>query len=279
MIDLHCHSVYSDGTKTPYEIVKMADQRRIKHIALTDHDTVAGLPDFFAVKGNCERIAGTEISVDFSPGTMHMVGLFIDYKNEFLNEKLDTLLEARKERNDGMLIGISELLGREVAKEEISDTNLGELGRPHLAKFLIKEGVVKNMDEAFEKYLGKGKKLYLEKRRFNFEDSVEMIHQAGGVAVLAHPLSLRLEKEEYLPYIKSLMDKGLDALETHCSYHSEIDTAFFHNIAKKLEIPISAGSDFHGENKLHVRLGKWNTTLKDPENILSALRRKAETYK
>lgn len=279
MIDLHCHSVFSDGTKMPAELVRMADSKRIRHLALTDHDTVAGLPDFFAAKGNAERIAGTEISIEFSPGTMHVVGLFIDYKNPGLISKLNELLIARKERNDSMLKEVGRLVGREVTEEEVSTSNLGELGRPHIAKFLIREGIVADMEEAFDKYLGKGKPVYRERKRFSFEESAEMIHSAGGITILAHPFSMRLEKDAYLPYIKGMMDKGLDAVETFCSYHSEEDTLFFNDLAKKLSLPVSAGSDYHGENKTNVKLGKWNCRLPNPENVLYALKKKAEQYK
>lgn len=279
MIDLHCHSVFSDGTKTPAELVKMADAKRITSLALTDHDTIAGLPDFFSAKGNTERIAGTEISIDFSPGTMHVVGLFINYKDEALRRKLGSLLTARKERNADMLKAVGELVGREVSEADISTDNKGELGRPHIAKFLIKEGVAASMEEAFDQYLGKGKPIYRERKRFNFEESAEMIHAAGGISILAHPFSMRLEKEEYLPYIKGLMDKGLDAVESYCSYHSEDDTAFFNDLAKQLGLPVSAGSDYHGDNKASVKLGKWNSPLKNHENVLYALRKKAERYK
>ncbi len=279
MIELQCHSVCSDGTKTPAELVKMADAKRIRSLALTDHDTVAGLPDFFSAKGNVERIAGTEISIAFSPGTMHVVGLFIDYKNPALASKLNELLNARKERNDSMLKEVSRLVGREVTEDDVSTSNLGELGRPHIAKFLIKEGVVADMEEAFDKYLGKGKPIYRERKRFSFEESAEMIHAAGGITILAHPFSMRLEKDAYLPYIKGMMDKGLDAVETYCSYHSEEDTMFFNDLAKKLGLPVSAGSDYHGDNKTNVKLGKWNCRLHNAENVIYALRKKAEQYK
>jgi predicted metal-dependent phosphoesterase TrpH len=279
MIDLHCHSVFSDGTKTPAELVKMADAKRIKSLALTDHDTIAGLPDFFAAKGNVERIAGTEISVDFEPGTMHVVGLFLDHQNTALQEKLTSLLKARKDRNASMLKAVSELVGREITEVDITTDNKGELGRPHIAKFLIKEGVVFSMEEAFDTYLGKGKPMYRERNRLSFEESAEMIHDAGGVAVLAHPFSLRIEKEQYEQYIKGLADKGLDAVESFCSYHSHEDTEFFNDIAKRLGLLISAGSDYHGDNKSNVKLGKWNSPLRNHENVLYLLRKKAESYK
>jgi predicted metal-dependent phosphoesterase TrpH len=279
MIDLHCHSVFSDGTKTPEEIIRLAEAKRLRAVALTDHDTVAGLPDFMSVKTNIERIAGTEISVEFSPGTMHMVGLFIDYKNSFLCGRLDELIEARKMRNESMLLAAGGLVGRKLTEIDVSSSNKGELGRPHIAKFLIKEGVVSDMNEAFDKYLGKGKPLYRDKRRFSFEESVEMIHSAGGIAVLAHPASLKLEREEYKPFVKSLIEKGLDALEVYCSYHDDADTEFFGGLAKELDVPISAGSDFHGDNKVGVSLGRWKGGLQNPENILYLLKKKAEAYK
>ncbi|WP_022850059.1 PHP domain-containing protein [Limisalsivibrio acetivorans] len=272
MIDLHCHSVYSDGTYTPTQLIEHAERIGLKVLALTDHDTVSGLPQFFAAKTGIERVAGTELSIDYNKGTFHLVGLFLNHTDEKLLKTLDSLLEERRRRNEIMIRLTGELVGRELSMEELSGDSRGELGRPHIAKFLIREGIVKDTDEAFDKYLGKGKPLYRDKRRLSFDEGAELIHGAGGVAVLAHPLSLKLDRDEYEPFIGDLKDRGLDAVEAYCSMHQYQDMVFFGDIARKLELPVSAGSDFHGTNKPGVKLGKGRGDLKEPMRIYDTLK-------
>jgi len=255
MIDLHCHSTYSDGTKSPAELLAYAERLGVEVLALTDHDTVSGIDDFFSVESNIEKLAGTEISIELEKGTFHLVGLMLDHKERVLVETLDKLKQYRRERNVDILKSASELLGYEVQVSDVTYENVGEISRPHIARFLVSKGVVKDIPEAFEKYLAKGAPLYHPKKRLYFEEAAEMIKGAGGLSILAHPKTLKLERDEYLPFIKDLKDKGLDALEVYSSDHDKDDFAFFNDIASKLDLGISGGSDYHGENKAGVQLG------------------------
>ncbi|MCA1926977.1 MAG: PHP domain-containing protein [Calditerrivibrio sp.] len=255
MVDLHCHSNFSDGTLNPEEILKLAEKIGLNALALTDHDTVDGIDIFMNGNSKVKRIPGVEISVDYDDGTFHMVGLFIDYNNKDLLSSLEQLKKFRKERNVIIINMLSELLGRVVDIGEIDCEAYGELGRPHIAKFMRREGIVSSIEEAFDKYLGKGKKIYVDKKRLSVEDSIRLIKSAGGLSILAHPVTLGKDDRFNLNFFRNLKDMGLDGIESFCSLHSEIFSKKYLNIAKELELLVSAGSDFHGENKDSVYLG------------------------
>jgi predicted metal-dependent phosphoesterase TrpH len=233
---------------------------------------VDGLPDFFSHDTKVERIAGTELSIDYDKGTFHLVGLFLDYKNKELNETLNFLKTARRARNEKILTAVSNLLGREVTLADVSDGNEGELGRPHIAKFLIKCKVVSTMQEAFDKYLAKGKPLYADKARLSFDDAAKIIHKAGGLAVLAHPVSLRIEDDAIEPFLSDLKDRGLDAIEVFCSEVAPERRPFYQAVAEKLGLGVSGGSDFHGDNKLKIALGTGPETLNTPYSVYQTLK-------
>lgn len=275
MIDLHCHSTFSDGTFTPEKLLQHAKVTGVDVLALTDHDTVDGLDDFFAVDTDVERVAGTEISIDYGPGTFHLVGLFLDRKEPELNKQLDFLKDARRKRNAVILRQVSDFMGFEVKEKDIAANNEGELGRPHIAKYLIRQKKVGSMQEAFDKYLGKGKPLYAEKKRLGFDAALRMIHGAGGIAVLTHPVSLKLAEEDIFPFIKGLKEQGLDAMEVYCSEISLDQQPFYKDIADRLGLGVSGGSDFHGDNKLKISMGTGPGHLNNPRSIYDDLKKLA----
>jgi len=254
MVDLHCHSRYSDGTYDVKDLLMQAEQSGITVLALTDHDTIDGIEPFLKTESHVKKIPGIEISIDWNKGTFHLVGLFIDHKNQKLNETIDKLKQFRRERNNLLLQKLSELIGKEVKMEDISEENYGELGRPHIAQFMIKKGLVKTIEEAFEKYLGKGKSLYVPKKRLYLENASYLIKTAGGISIIAHPITIEIENEDN--FFKMAKDLGVDGIEVYCSLHSEKEVAKYMNIAEKYNFLISLGSDFHGTNKKDVLLGK-----------------------
>jgi predicted metal-dependent phosphoesterase TrpH len=261
MVDLHCHSRYSDGSLTIEEILKLAEKNSIDVLSITDHDTVDGIDHFINTDSNVQKVAGVEISVDWEKGTFHLVGLFIDHKNAKLIETLDKLKNYRRKRNINLIKNLSELLGREIKLEEISDENYGELGRPHIAKFMVKEGLVKSIDEAFEKYLAKGKPLYVPKSRLSLEESISLINSAGGISIIAHPITIITDDMDR--FFSKMKDMGIDALEVYCSLHSENDAKKYLSISERYGFLVSMGSDFHGENKKDVFLGKHGCNNED----------------
>ncbi|MCF7864470.1 MAG: PHP domain-containing protein, partial [Kiritimatiellales bacterium] len=189
MIDLHVHSVYSDGTNTPAELVAMAEEGGLRALALTDHDTVGGISRLLcAAEGAVvEAVPGIELSAECERGTMHILGYFIDHTCEILLKKIDTVQAGREERNVEILKRLNKLgyvlLWSDVEKHAGRDV----VGRPHFAEALLERGYVKSKKAAFDLLLAKGRPGYVERYRYTALECIDLIHQAGGVSVLAHP--------------------------------------------------------------------------------------------
>ena len=191
-IDLHTHSTASDGTFTPTKLVHYAKTKGLRALALTDHDCIDGLKEAMAAGKDVgvEVIPGVELSAEFPNGTMHILGFFVDPSDPIFLQRLATLQEARSQRNPKIVKKLQDL-GVKIAYEEVvAASGGGQVGRPHFAQVLMEKGYVKTIGEAFEKYLRNGGPAYVEKERFSPEGSIALIHEAGGVAVLAHPLYL-----------------------------------------------------------------------------------------
>ena len=177
LIDLHTHSTYSDGTLTPVEIIKLAEEINLKAVALTDHDTVSGIDDFLNCKNNLvEKVPGVEISVEMKDFNFHMVGLFIEKNNGIIEEKLEILKRERANRNIKIINKLNEI-GFEISIDELKKIAGEQLGRPHIAFLLHKKGYVYSPEEAFEKYLSKGKVAYFDKFRYSFVPMIKIILQ------------------------------------------------------------------------------------------------------
>jgi predicted metal-dependent phosphoesterase TrpH len=223
------------------------------------------------IKTNVLKIPGIEISLDYDRGTFHLVGLFVDYRNDSLVKGMKQLQVYRKERNEKIINMISDMIGKKVSAEDISDENKGELGRPHMAKFLVREGVVSDVQEAFDKYLAKGKPLYLPKKRYDFKTAVKMIHDSGGISILAHPDSLNLTYKELDEFVLLLETSGLDGIEAYCSNYKPNQIGEILQLCEKYNLLISAGSDFHGENKKDIVIGEYLNPPRNSEEILENL--------
>lgn len=252
--------------------MRYAEKRGIKALALTDHDTVGGIESFLSVDTDIELVCGVEISISYDPGTFHLVGLFVDHNNPVLNRTLAELIDARRRRNERLMELVSDLVGRKVIVEDISPERDGELGRPHVADFLVKEGFADNMNDAFDKYLGTEGKLYLPKDRLEFAHACDVIHEAGGAAILAHPLTLRIEEKYYSPFVKYLKGMGLDGIEVWCSDTPQDKYNMFREMAEEHDMFVSGGSDYHGDNKLSVGLGTGKGDLNIPYSVYTNLK-------
>lgn len=274
MIDLHTHSTFSDGTMKPDQLLKYAEKRDVEVLALTDHDTVDGLDSFLEGDSPVERVCGVEISLAYEPGEFHMVGLFIDHKNPVLTAALNRLKDNRRERNEKLIELVGGLVGRQLSEKDITTENDGEIGRPHIAKFLVKNGAAKDMNDAFDRYLGKGGSLYVPKDRLDFHQASEIIHEAGGITVLAHPLTLEVEERYTGGFLKYLKGLGLDAVEVWCSETPEEKYEFFLNIAREHDLGVTGGSDFHGDNSLGIGLGTGRGDLNIPYSVFQDLKDK-----
>jgi predicted metal-dependent phosphoesterase TrpH len=273
-IDLHTHSSYSDGSLSPRQLVQLAKERRLRAIALTDHDTVAGVEEALEA-GNelgVEVVPGVEISAQYPPGTMHILGYYIDFSNRKLLEALKKLQQARAARNPKIIERL-QTLGLKISATEVLDLSAGQVGRPHIARALVNKGYVSSIDQAFSLYLKKGAVAYVEKFRFPPREAIAMIRGAGGIAVLAHPFTLGMEKpEELFQLLGELGEMGLEGVEVYYPDHAEEMAVLYEEVAQRLGLVCTGGSDFHGNFRNHSDLG--NTILGKglDYRILQALR-------
>jgi predicted metal-dependent phosphoesterase TrpH len=259
IFDLHLHTTASDGTMSPAELVRYAKEKGLKVIAITDHDTIEGLPEGIQ-EGNrlgLEIIPGVELSADAPKGTMHLLGYYIDPASSELADKLTVLQQARMERN----LKIVEKLRALDIPLELSEVKAapehGQIGRPHFAYTMVQKGYAQNIQDAFDRYLGKGKPAYVEKFRFSPHEAMDFVRKAGGITVLAHPFTLKqAEPADFEALIHELKEKGLDGIEVYYPEHSDGQRKLYRSLAKKYGLVISAGSDFHGLNKEEADLGE-----------------------
>lgn len=262
--DLHTHSNASDGSYAPAELVKLAAESGVTTLALTDHDTVSGVSE--AVNAGAEFgvnvIKGVEISIDFSPGTMHICGYYLDSDNAELRAGLHFVQTARRNRNPRIIEKLN-VLGIEITLDEVKAVaGPDQLGRPHFAKVLIEKGYAETTQEVFDKFLAKGAPAYMDKQRLPLDRAVAMITAAGGVAVLAHPIQLKLNSwDEYREKIFELKNAGIAGLEAFNSFQSDAENRQFYSIGIELDMLITAGSDFHGNIKPDVQLGRFGENV------------------
>lgn len=278
LIDLHCHSTASDGTLTPSKLIDLARESGLKALALTDHDTLEGLPE--AIERSqaigMELVPGVEISAEFKPGSMHILGYFVDYNHGGLAGKLKALQDSRKNRNPKIIANLNKL-GFDVTLDEVkAASGGGQVGRPHFAKVMIDKGYVRNMDEAFDRYLAKGKPGYAEKFRFSPHDAVELIRAAGGIPVLAHPFTLGLSNPDIRKLLAEMKESGLIGLEVYYSEHSRQMVSEYLGMAAFFDLTPTGGSDFHGANKPEIKLGRGFGSLKIPYSVLEDLKKRRD---
>ncbi|RMI20799.1 MAG: PHP domain-containing protein, partial [Calditrichaeota bacterium] len=247
MIDLHMHSTYSDGSMTPEELFREAQARGLSAIALTDHDTVDGVPEFVELgkQYGIAAVPGVEISVDTklpNHGHMHILGLFIDPASSKLKETLDYLRTQRNLRAEKIIRKLNEL-GIEVTLEELlEEAGEGSIGRPHVARILLKKGVVASIQEAFDRYLAKGKPAYMDKVKLEEADAIRLIHEGRGLAILAHPHLMRYDTfSEAREKILQLKDLGLDGFEVYYSGMPREYTEELLKLAEAHDFAISGG--------------------------------------
>lgn len=263
MIDLHCHSTASDGSYSPNELLKMAEDLGISHLALTDHDTTDGLEQFFKDKSTVNRIPGIEISVYFEKGELHLVGLFVDRSNSELAIMEKEIKHYRKERNEKMLKSLSKLLKKNVTINDLTDNPEGQLGRPHVAKYLVKNGIAATINDAFEQYLKDGGPLAVKKQHVPVSRAINVIKKSGGLAILAHPSTLKQTDENLEKLILEYKNLGLDGVEAFSSHSPDEKKEVYVDIASRNGLIVSCGSDFHGANGKVASLGADLGTFSD----------------
>ncbi|HSQ19348.1 MAG TPA: PHP domain-containing protein [Blastocatellia bacterium] len=277
-IDLHTHTTHSDGSATPQELIERASAKRARAVAITDHDTVSAIGEAQAAakRFGVEFVEGIEISAEYSPGTMHILGYCIDGESHPLAKKLRELKQARERRNP-QIANRLRLLGFDISYDEVAKVAGNEVvGRPHFARVMIEKGYVASIQEAFDRFLKKDAPAYVEKARLSPAESIALIHQAGGVAVLAHPYQLKLESYEAADeLVGELAGFGLDGIEALYSRHSPGQRESYSEIASRHDLLVTGGSDYHGSYKPDINIVTGLGDLEVPYELLEALRARA----
>ncbi|OPX42931.1 error-prone DNA polymerase [Ruminiclostridium hungatei] len=275
LIDLHTHSMASDGSMSPAELVRHAHGKGLSALALTDHDTVDGVQEALeeGEKLGVEVIPGIEISVDYKP-EMHILGYFPRlYAYNSIRNELEVIRQGREARNLKIINRLNEL-GIAITLEEVKKEALGDItGRPHIARVLVNKGFVKSIDDAFDKYLSREGRAYFKRFELKPEDGIQAIRRAGGLPVLAHPVFLRKTYDEMDRLLEELKGFGLAGIEALYSDHSREDTGNFLRLAIKHGLIVTGGSDFHGSFKPGMELGTGRGGLEVPYELLENLRK------
>jgi len=262
-IDLHIHSTASDGTLSPCEILRLAEKLHLGAISITDHDTLKGSEELVkaAASSDVRVLTGIEISTiapaSYAPaGSFHVLGYGIRLNDPALNQALETLQQARENRNP-FIISRLNAMGLDITLEEvIQASGEAQIGRPHIAGLMVKKGFVRTFDEAFDVYLGFNKPAYVDKYRLDCQQAIAMIAAAGGTPVLAHPFLLRISDDSRLEsLVATLKDMGLQGIEVYYPEHSPENVAFYSRLAQSHHLAITGGTDFHGAIKPDIQLG------------------------
>jgi predicted metal-dependent phosphoesterase TrpH len=259
---------------TPAEVVRLAHESGLSGLSLTDHDTVLGVDEATAEakRLGIAFIPGIEISCSYPrPGTLHLLGYGIDPHSAELASMTKGLVRARDERNARVVEALQKQGVAITIAEVLAASGAGTTGRPHIAAVLMRKGYVSSIREAFNKYLGQGGSAFFDKEQLSPRRAIEMIHSAGGVAVLAHPVQLRKENHAQLENaIKELVDLGLDGVEVIHSDHRASLIQELTELADRFGILKTGGSDFHGSSKPHIRLG-WAGERRVPRELFDRL--------
>ncbi|MGI6160505.1 MAG: PHP domain-containing protein [Christensenellales bacterium] len=256
MIDLHMHTNASDGTDMPAQLVRIVKEAGGDIMAITDHDTTAGLSEAAnaALSEGITFIPGVEFSVSYER-EMHILGYAIDPSSPGLESVLEYVNDARLERNP-QIIKKLRASGMDISMELVEELAKGSvIGRPHIAEALVKLGYVSSINEAFDRYLAKGRSAYVSKEKVSVENCLSVIKEAGGVSVLAHPKTLGLGLYELDRLVNELKEKGLGGIEVYYSSHTYDERRQFYSIALKRRLLITGGSDYHGLIKPDIKVG------------------------
>ena len=275
-VDLHCHSTASDGTLSPRDVVRAARDAGLSALALTDHDTVAGVAEATdeARSLGIDFVSGIEISCEYPrPGTMHLLGYGIDLASPTLAALTSTLIRGRDARN-ARIVALLRRQGVPITLAQVEAVAAGAtVGRPHFARVLVALGVVSGVPQAFNLYLGSGGSAFVDKETLSPAQALARVHAAGGVACLAHPTQLRRATLAQLrAESASLAALGLDGVEVIHGDHRESLVAELTEIADELGLLKTGGSDFHGSAKPHVKIGRVRERRRVPRAYFDALR-------
>lgn len=273
MIDLHCHTLHSDGTDTPERLALLADEARLTALCLTDHDTLGGIPAFLATQPRVKArlLVGTELSCRFLGRSLHVLGLLVDPVDARFQARLEELRGRRDDRNRRMIARLAEL-GCPITCEEVqaqADTPL--LSRVHFAKALAARGFVRRAPEAFERLIGDDCPGFVPREELSPAEACRWIREAGGVPVVAHPGRFAGGSFRWDEAMPDLQREGIEGLEGYYGEYRAAEQRYFVALAARLGMVVTGGSDYHGANKPGLRLGVGRGGLKVPDDLLERL--------
>jgi len=266
--DLHVHTYLSDGTFSPQQVLETARKSGLSCIAITDHDSIDGIGPTMelAASYNIEVIPGVELTAEANDDEIHIIGYFIDWKNEEFQAKLKLICQARVDRIKEMIVKLAKF-GIEIDAEEVFEfAGPGSVGRPHLAQVMYQKGYVRSTNEAFQKYIRNHGPCYVKKYTLSPKEAIEMIKSIGGIPILAHPHLLKMDE-----LISGFIEDGLQGIEVYHSDHPDSATIQYEKLAKRHGLLITGGSDCHGLGKGEVLMGK----VKLPYKYVFELKRAA----
>ena len=280
-IDLHTHSLHSDGAQTPTDVVKTAADAGLSAIALSDHDCISGVQEAMdAGKAlGVEVIPAVELSAQ-SDTELHILGYFVDIHNKKLQDAMAYALQVRDERQVEVCKKLNEQ-GFDITMDELREEANGNavLCRAHFAQIMVRKGYAESVKDAFNRYLSVGCYAYSNRQAFTGPEAVSLIREAGGIAVAAHLHLIKMPDDQLKEYLKSLIPYGLDGVEGYYTDYTPDMEQRYRAMAKELGLVISGGTDYHGANKPHISIGKGKGELEIPYSVLDGLRaRHAEIY-
>lgn len=274
-IDLHTHSIHSDGTMTPSEVVSAAKAAGLAAIALSDHDTVAGVKEAVAEgeRLGVEVVPAIELSAKSETET-HILGYFIDPDNTALLEKTEYIKEVRILRQEQVCRNLQNL-GVGVTMEEIrSIAGSDVLCRAHFAKIMVKKGYASSVKDAFDRYLGVGRPAYSDTQALTDVEAVRLIKDAGGLAFVAHLHQTKRSPESLEVFLRRLKEEGLDGVEGYYTEYTPEMGEEYRALANRLGLMLSGGSDFHADNKPHISIGRGLGDLYVPYSLLEEMKKR-----
>ena len=277
-VDLHLHSLFSDGSDSPTEIVAAAAKLGLTGIALTDHDILDGIPEAAAAaaKHDLRFIGGTELSVLWRDQSMHMLVYFLDPIPGPLQNRLSELRESRQGRNVEIVARLQKL-GLDITFAEVrAEAGTGVVGRPHFAGVLIEKGYVATVPEAFDRYLATGRPAYVPRMRLTAAEAITLSRESRAVPVIAHPHTLNLRAEDFATGFRELVALGLGGIEAYYGEYTPEMRSRIAAICDELGIVATGGSDYHGKYKPHLAIGTGKGDLRVPDAALEQLEQNRE---
>ena len=277
-LDLHLHTTHSDGSFSVREVLTRAQQARVTALAVTDHDTVAGIPEALSIgqELGIEVLPGIEISSRQGDAELHILGYCFDWRRPELLSHLTGLRRSRHERNP-QIVERLRALGMDLTYEEVRNlAGTESVGRPHIARVLMEKGYVTSAKDAFDRFLANGKAAFVPRELPDPATAVGWILAAGGVPVLAHPTWVRESRDGLVRLCRQLKEQGLKGVEVHYSTHKHSETAEYLQLARALDLLVTGGSDFHGVTKPDIEVGIGRGGLRVPDGLLEPLKKAAQ---